>query len=297
MSRPWNDIDPEEEKLLGQWNQDTAFSHQSCLSPEMIRAFLEECLPEPELASARRHLEACPVCTALANDLKTLEVAGPTPLEVRRMRARIGLPAEPVAEEKVRRAWWLKFAPWVLAAACGAVAIGVWSRTDQPPRTVAGNAPPIIDGTKKADPVGRQIPVRPAAVRMPLGSLVWRGEDKTADAYPAMLAKALEPYRANRYEEAIAALQGVVEKSPRRAEGQFYLGVSLLLAGRAGDAVDPLQKAMAAGESAVSGEVKWYLAVALHNVGRVNEAAPMLQSVCSGAGEHQKEACAAIGGR
>jgi tetratricopeptide (TPR) repeat protein len=296
MSRPWNDIDPEEERLLAQWNHDTAYSHQNCLSPEMIRAFLEECLPEPEQSNARRHLDACPICTALAGDLKDLEVAGPTSLEVRRMRARVGLPVEPVPEEKPRSIWW-KFAPWVLAATCGAVAVGVWIRLDPKSSNIAGNTPPIIEETKKRAPVAAQIPVRPAAVRMPLSSLIWRGEDKGADAYPSMLAKALEPYRANRYEDAAAALQRVVDRFPRRAEGHFYLGVSLLLAGRAGDAVAPLEKAMADGESAVSAEVKWYLAAALQNSGRVTEAQSVLRSVCSAAGAHREEACAVLGGK
>lgn len=286
MSRPWSDIDPEEEKLLAQWNRDTAPSNTGCLSAEMVRASVEECLPEPELSRARQHLAQCPMCAALAQDLSAFEMSGPTPLESRRMRAKIGLPVEPVPEQA--RPWWAKVAPWVLAAGCAALAVGVWTRISQP---TTGVTPTAVVKSGSA----QRLPVQPAAVRMPLTSLVWRGEEKkSTDAYPAALAKALEPYGAGKYAEAIAALQPIAAEHPRRAEGHFYLGVSLLMANRDADAITPLENARAALDSPIRSEIDWYLAVALRNSGRTTEAAVLFRSLCDNAGVHQKEACAAL---
>lgn len=285
MSRPWNDIDPEEEKLLAQWNRDQLPLETPCPAAEMLRASQEGCLPEPELSRVRQHIASCPVCAALTQDLAAVD-AGPTPLEERRMRARIGLPVQAVPESK--SPWWFRFAPWVLAAGCAALAIGVWSRMDSKP---GRELPPPV---AKVEPP-RPLPVRPAAVRMPLASLVWRGEDnKQQDPYPTELTRALAAYRGARYDEAIPALRAVAVKYPRRAEAQFYLGVSLLMVGRDADAIAPLEGAKAAGESPVSVDVNWYLAIALFHTGRTGESKSLFQSMCAVAGAHQKEACAAL---
>jgi len=283
MSRPWRDIDPEEEKLLAQWNRDTVPSMQGCLSAEMVRASLEECLPEPELSRAKQHLEQCAVCSTLAKDLQTLEMAGPTALEDRRMRAKIGLPVEAVVVPK--RPWWSIAAPWVLAAGCAVLAIGIWTRLSQPVGKGAANV-------AKSEPP-RRMPVQAAAVRMPLASLVWRGEENK-DPYPAALGKAFEAYREARYTEAIRELETVTAKFPGRAEGHFYLGVSLLMEGRDAEAIAPMERAKTMGESPVRAEVDWYLAAALRNASRGDEARALFRAVCEKPGTHQKEACTAL---
>jgi TolA-binding protein len=207
------------------------------------------------------------------------------------MRAKIGLPPTAVVEDKARRFKWLTWAPWGLAVAAAALTIGFFTQTDpQPPA-------PIPTTVAKAEPIPR-IPVTPAAVRLPLASLVWRGEETNApDPYPAALAKALEPYRANNYASAIDALQDVAAKFPRRAEGHFYLGVSLLLAGRDGEALTQLEAARSSGDSPIAPEIDWYRAAALRNLGRNQEAEPSLQSLCSAEGIHQKEACSVLSGK
>ena len=295
MSRPWSDIDPDEEKLLANWNQDASSSHTGCSSPEMIRAYLEECLPEPELAGVKLHIATCAACAALSRDLKALDVSGPAPLEVGRIRARIGLPVQALPQPKASAAWWRPLAPWVLAAASAALVIGTWIQIGKKPRSLAEN-PPLV--TKKTAPIPNPIPVRPAAVRLPLASLVWRGdENKVADAYPASLSKALESYREGNYGASVSALEEVTAKYPRRPEAQFYLGVSLLLVGRAADAIAHLENVRTAGESSVSPEIGWYLAAALENAGRKQEAEPLFRSLCNASGIHQKEACSALTAR
>ncbi len=136
----------------------------------------------------------------------------------------------------------------------------------------------------------------PAVMLPPSLTLVTRGNaDTERDAFLAAFGPAITPYRARRYDEAARALTAVTRRFPAVAEGWFYLGVALLHAGRAAEALDPLDRAQAS--EVVADEARWLTAVALEHAGRRDEAMTAVLAVCDGDGPRRDTACAAAGRR
>ncbi|MBI1791645.1 MAG: tetratricopeptide repeat protein, partial [Acidobacteria bacterium] len=135
-------------------------------------------------------------------------------------------------------------------------------------------------------PLPLEKPAAPAAE-----GLIWRGEPASEEA---MLDAALAPYRSGDYPDAIRRLERFVGQHPRSAEGHFYLGVSLLFAGRNPEAAAALERAKALAGKTLAREAAWYLALAWQRQGLIGPALAELRRLCDEPGEHQSAACEAL---
>jgi len=231
-------------------------------------------LPPDEVVLLTNHLASCEACTLawrVAMDFgDTDRAASVTPMVPRRT------PSMPV---------WLPIAASVMLVAGSLVAYRMTrsapapavsqTQTPAPP-----SAPVFVLALEKAD-------IRISART----GLVWRG---TGDQRTFMndLAEALVPYRDGQYAAAVDRLEGVARKYQDMAEPHFYLGVSRLLAGRAADAVSPLQRAQELAEDGLRDNAAWYLAVAYERAGQPQRAREQLHALCTGSGANKDRACA-----
>jgi RNA polymerase sigma-70 factor, ECF subfamily len=107
-------------------------------------------------------------------------------------------------------------------------------------------------------------PVAKAPLRLPLATaMVMRGA-KGADEqrYLRELGHALEPYRADDFQEASARLERLASRYPRRVEPVFYLGVARLIAGHAEAAARALESAKRIGSGELDDDITAYLSKA-----------------------------------
>lgn len=81
-------------------------------------------------------------------------------------------------------------------------------------------------------------------------------------AYVESLAAALEPYQQDKFKEAARRLAGVATSHPDAFEPAFYLGVSLLLDGKASEAVPVLERARRLASAVRRDEATHYLTLA-----------------------------------
>jgi hypothetical protein len=249
-----------------------------CVPPELLLPHAAGTLPEPLSARVSEFLEACPVCRNLAAALSEIETA-PTPDEERRV-------LQAVNRARFLRPWrsaWLTAAAAVLVAAVGAMLV-----VNRPIDNVPPARSPARDLALPAQSYALALEKPP--VDLPPDALVLRGS--TSEPYVAALASALQPWRANRFEEAARRFLGMTKKFPDRARGHYYLGASLLMDGRAADAVGPLDRARTlATDRTLRDSATWYLAVAFERSGRAALAVQELAAICRGDGARRADAC------
>ena len=251
---------------------------KACVPPELLLAYAAGTLPDALASQVSAALEACPTCRSLAAALQDIDIV-PTQEEERRIR-------HAVNHSRPARAWrpaWLSAAAALLVAVVGAMLVV--------------NRP--VDNVPPARSPGRDValPARPYAlalekppVDLPPDALVLRGS--TPEPYVAALASALQPWRADRFDEAAKRFLVVTQKFPARARGHYHLGASLLLDGRATEAVAPLERARAlATDLTLREAAAWYLAVAFERSGRAALAVQELASICDGGGPRRADAC------
>jgi hypothetical protein len=138
------------------------------------------------------------------------------------------------------------------------------------------------------------LPLTVPPIELPPGALVLRSG--AADPQAAALASALEPFGRGDYEDAANRLNALRLARPDDAFVSYYLGVSYLLAGRAADAAQPLQRAreLATPGTAMHANATWYLAIVLERSNRVDQVVPLLEQLCGSGGVHDAPACAAL---
>jgi hypothetical protein len=194
------------------------------------------------------------------------------------------------ASRRPARTWLPLAATLAVAALAGTVVLrDRWTTTPGP----GGPASPVATAPSPSPPPGPPLD-RPDVV-LPAGEvLVTRGANDSA--FLKDFGPAIAPYRDGNPALAAERLAALAPRYPASFEVGFYEGVSLLLAGRAGAAVEPLERARSLGRGAQREDAEWYLAVALWRAGRPEDAAAGLRTLCSGEGARKAAACAALPG-
>ncbi len=107
------------------------------------------------------------------------------------------------------------------------------------------------------------------------------------------LKAALEPYERGDYPAAASTLAACRARHPDKAEPVFYQGVSLLLAGNAAAAIEPLEHARDLVAAPQLEDATWYLAAAYERAGRRHDALRFAEAICNLQGPRSAAACAA----
>jgi predicted Zn-dependent protease len=121
--------------------------------------------------------------------------------------------------------------------------------------------------------------------------LVTRGGQ---DAFLKDFAPAIQPYRQGDYAVAAERLARLASRYADVFEVRFYHGVSLLLQGRAAEAVAPLRQARALARGPQGTDAEWYLSLALFRAGQAPEGWDRLAGLCAGDGPRKRAACSAL---
>jgi len=258
----------------------------ACPAAETLLPAMEGTLPEPLRGKVLSHLEHCTVCRMLADAQASPECSQPTVDESNRIQARV---------RRTRRstsAWWrAAAAAAVITIAAGA---GWLAQFDQ-----RGALMPVAPAAPAAKST-RNVPtfvldLEKPSIELPPGALVLRS--RGADPEVTGLIDALEPFRNGDYSQAIQRLTALHANHPDDQFVNYYLGVSYLLAGRAADAVNPLQRARfdGTGNTWLRLDASWYLAVALERSGQRDAAVGVLTELCGNDGLRRQQACGALG--
>jgi hypothetical protein len=272
-----SDLEPWEEAAF------TSNDATSCPPPDVLLPASEGTLSEPAATRVRAHIATCRVCRELSAALDVAAFEAPTAQERARLEA--GRP-----QLGARR-----FPGWLAAAAAVVIMAGgsVWIArlADLRPATPPEVSP--LTGLPSGGPPPA-LPLEKPAIELPATPLVLRGSK--VDPYVTALIRALDPFRRGDYGDATTRLTALEREYPQKPHIPFYLGVAALLAGRAPDAIAPLQRSRAlvpAGNS-LHAEASWYLAVALERQSRRNESVVVLTELCGSGGDRNDQACLAL---
>ncbi|MCS7023451.1 MAG: hypothetical protein NZV14_01520 [Bryobacteraceae bacterium] len=283
---PHEDPEHQERLLMVETGIDPAvWREQGHPPPSLLVASREDVLPQPLAERVTSHIELCPSCTRLLEDLLDPDVACPTLGEITRIRRRLPMPSPP------QRPWktLALIALTLVTAALSIVAVRTLSSGPISPQFVA----PMPPGPPAPPGLVFRIPVEPAPLKLPPAStLAWRSQDGGPDqAYLVELGQALKPYREGRYREAAVRLQSLASQYPQSVEAPFYAGVSHLLAGDALFALEWLTKKPLVRSHPLYDDQLWYRAAALEQTGQWAEARDLLRQLCKLSGGYQQKAC------
>jgi len=242
----------------------------------------------------RRHLEMCPVCRQLGEDLSAYEYPKISADEDRRIRARLPLKRNIPSREVFWWAWLWRHVPLAAAAALVSIlaVIGL----------IKLRTPPVnVEQTAKSTEVTPAPPeprtvfiLQKAAIKVPAAAvLTFRSGADSEKAFVDDLAEALAPYRSDDYSNAARLLEALSKKYPKAVEPYFYLAVSRLFLNENAEALESLSTAQSVSENAFQDDISWYLSLALDRVGRTADAGRELDKLCSRSGEYQRMACTA----
>lgn len=96
------------------------------------------------------------------------------------------------------------------------------------------------------------------------------------------LADALQRYETGAYAEAASALSTYLEQYPQDREARLFLGLAGLETGQYREAIPELRAAGKAAEPQVAAAANWYLALALLQTGKAEEATALLRQLAAG---------------
>jgi hypothetical protein len=240
----------------------------SCLPEDRLLAFYGDRVEEGEAEEIRGHLAACPSCVATAREARAFSET---------MSGWAGRrEARPV---RPRAAWWLAAAAVILAA--GLIAYRL------------ATSPVVPEASRRSDVI-----VAKAPYPLDTGSkepILWRGGSSDETGAPRDFGPGMEAYAGGRLEDAARRLASALETTPAHEPSRFYLGVTLLLLERPGEAIDPLQRVAADGTPLLRQEARWYLALASLKAGHTVRAAEILSAIASNPeGPHGAEAAALL---
>jgi tetratricopeptide (TPR) repeat protein len=196
---------------------------------------------------------------------------------------RVGTPHQPPL--------WLRRP--ILAAAALLVALGVgllafYSVRQFSARDAAEQPPvaaPATEVAKATPPAWQDVPMPKAPYTPPDERPVLRGTEPGSAFERAMAA-----YQQNHFAAAAEQLEVISRLEPEHAEAHFYWGVSLLLAGRSGDAIGPLKQAVQLNAGAQRASSHYYLALAYLKTNRPQSALAELEAVMEMNERHRAEA-------
>jgi TolA-binding protein len=266
-----------------------------CPPLEMLRGVTGDALPAERKAEVEQHLRTCSMCRTLAADLQDDELAGPSPAEAQRIRARVeaevgrkaGAAAAPTQRRGAPGLW-----AWIVrpALALAVLALLVWvgriafQKPEAPAVTQQPPVPAQLPAALRLEMP--EVKLRAAAV------LVMRGGGDSQQ-YLKDLAPALDAYRAGNYAAAAQEFSALEPKYPKAVEVFFYGGVSWLQRGANDSAVQSLGHAQTLREPEFADEVAWYLGLAYHRAGNIQAARAQFEKVCAGKSAFSMRACAA----
>ena len=280
---------------------DTALDAQLRQEGERLRAARAGC-PPPDLLFARQsesldaglrehletHVAGCAACRRMAADVAQLDLGTPDADLESRVASRV-FPANWRG-----RGGMLSIAAALLLASGLAVTWWYQRRPPEPPAAARSAPPPLVPVEPvEPTPIVALWTIAAPPVRLPLSALgATRSGTGSATSAPG-LVDALTPYQSGDYAGAAHAMAKVVDAQPESGEAQFYLGVSLLLAGRSEAAQSPLERAVGLLPADRRNEAEWYLATAEQRGGKTEAARARLQRLCAATGTYQAGACAA----
>jgi hypothetical protein len=193
------------------------------------RAFLEQTMGEADRDAALDHISSCPQCAGVFKSART---------------AALNVVGTPVVHDQRYRPFRI-LVPVAATLAIAVVSAIVMTRNAPPPASVVIDQPPV----SPASPVAPVSPASPVTLVKPpvvIGAeqlLATRGDDDQSK-YLQALADALRPYERDDFKAAIPLLERLVKTHSDRFEPVFYLGASLMMDGRAAEAVPVLERAV-----------------------------------------------------
>ncbi len=220
---------------------------------EIVETYVAGTLSEEEREAFEEHYFECARCL---DDLQTLQAIR---AELNRRRTDV----EPGPVRPLHR--WV---PAVGLAAATLLAAAVWLWWAKPGASSGVPSTTSVLEAQLPRPSGsRETPQQPgsapslqqlARVDPPsYEPLRLRG---TADESTERFRRGMDHYRKADYPRAIEALRAAADLDPDAPHVHFFLGVSYLLAGRDGAAIEQLRATVALGNSAYLEEAHWYLA-------------------------------------
>jgi tetratricopeptide (TPR) repeat protein len=282
----WNDLDPADDAAQFFGRRDGR-PGAPCPPPELVQASRMGVLP-PGLQRVAAHVERCVVCQALDAALGDPSVGELPAVEQDRILERVhaGLKG-PSRLSGMTRAWQLAAAAAAIALLLAGTVI-VWQSLRKAPAPSAQQAaaeipPPAPSVFRLQKPT---LPSTPSELQL-RGSKPEPSDD---------LAQATELLRRDDFAGAARRLQSLIRRQPRSAAAQFYLGVTELFLQHDHEAVTVLQAAerLADSDDDLRREATWYLALAYHRTGQVEQAKDRLQALCLGQGRRVNQGCAGV---
>ena len=248
----------------------------SCPTAEDLWSGARGELPGPQVEGLVEHIGGCGACAELWRMAAAVDAGAPARV--------LEMPRQPVA--------WR--APLAVAASIAVVVIGFYGvrtmmlQDPAAPETLATAAPKpaAIPDVLKMDKPPVKISSRHA--------LLFRGETNSNDSFLTDSAEAFDFYKADRFEDSVKAFDTLGRKYPQAAEPSFYKGVSLLMLGRWPAAVEPLKDARPLADEELARDAEWYLAIAYHRSGQLDQARTTLRPICAATGAYAARACAAL---
>jgi predicted Zn-dependent protease len=258
--------------------------------------FADDAMSGDEHARLVDHLAVCVACADVYRVVVQVRDGAPSVAPQAWPQRRVSRP----------RAWYGLAAAAVLAiAVSGTLWMTRGRRAATPDQTATNTATTPTPVASAASPGSSPVvpppgprawaalPLAPAVTLPASLTLVMRGAAPESQVFLRAFGAAIAPYREGRYADAATALGGLTRSFPDVPEGWYYLGVSHLLAGSAGAAIEPLQRATVSG--VVGDDAAWLHAVALERAGRTDEASAALRTLCAGTGPARRRACEAEG--
>ena len=253
--------------------REAALACRDAVPDELVERYALGQLDEAAMEAFEDHYFGCPECLVRLETLQALPIA-------LRRRARNG---RGVA---LRRRW---LPAWVGVAASVAAVATAWLgwrlATGRPgdrataPSTLAVSSPPVATSGRGLVEWARITPPRFRAPSL-------RGP---RPGFPEFEA-AMDSYVQADYAGAITGLEGAIRRNPGDAAARFFLGASYLLSGRMPAGIVRLEEVVALGESPYLEEARLYLAKALVQEGRLDDAAAELQMVLELRGDFENDA-------
>ena len=253
--------------------REAALICRDAVPDELVERYVLGQLDETALEAFEDHYFACPECLVRLETLQALPIA-------LRRRARHG---RGVA---LRRQW---LPAWVGVAASVAAVATAWLgwrlATGRPgdqattPSTLAVSPRPVPTSVRGLVEWARITPPRFQAPSL-------RGFRSESPEFEA----AMDRYIRSDYAGAIAGLEEAVRRNPDDAAARFFLGACHLLSGRMPAGIMRLEEVVALGESPHLEEARLYLAKALVQQGRLDDAAAELRRVLELRGDFENEA-------
>ncbi len=240
---------------------------------ELVERYTLGQLDEEATEAFENHYFGCPECLVRLETLQALPIA-------LRRRARHG---RGVALRRQRLPAWVGVAASVAAVA--AAWLGWRLATGRPgdqattPSTLAVSLPPVPTKVRGVIEWARITPPRFQAPSL-------RGFLPESPEFEA----AMDRYIQSDYAGAVAGLEEVVRRKPDDAAARFFLGACHLLSGRMPAGIVRLEEVVALGESPYLEEARLYLARALVQEGRLDDAAAELQKVLELRGDFENDA-------